>query len=175
MLDGKTLYLMRHAEASWMESGQRDFERRLNARGKRDALKMGKRLKARNILPDLILSSPAQRASQTTGLIATGLGIPVDAIVFHKTIYEAAVSDLLDIIHSLEDRYASAMLVGHNPAMTWLISQLADEHIANAPTGSVATIRISSDRWKDVATGTSRLLDFDYPKKSSNSKTRHIS
>ena len=56
MPEGKILYLMRHAEAAWMDSGQHDFERPLNARGERDAMKMGQRLKARGVFPHAIIS-----------------------------------------------------------------------------------------------------------------------
>jgi len=165
MPDGKTLYLMRHAEAAWLDSGQHDFDRPLDPRGERDASVMGKRIKALGVLPDVILSSPARRAVQTTELIATEIGFPVEAIIFRETIYEAGVSDLLNIIQSIDDHYESAMLVGHNPALSWLISQLSGEHIANAPTGSFATLRTFSNRWEDSNSGTADLLDFDDPSK----------
>lgn len=164
MTDGKTLYLMRHAEAGWM-SGQRDFDRPLDPRGELDASAMGRRLKASGIAPSLMISSPARRAAQTTKLMATELSIPANAIIFRETIYEAGISDLLNIIQSIDDRYGSAMLVGHNPALSRLISQLSGEHIANAPTCSIATLRTFSPRWEDSSARAADLLDFDYPNK----------
>jgi phosphohistidine phosphatase len=165
MPEGKTLYLMRHAEAAWMNSGQRDFERLLDLQGERDAGAMGKRLKQRGVSPDLILSSPALRAAQTSKRIALELSIPLDEIVFHEAIYEATVSDLLKIIQALDDHYGSAMLIGHNPALTWLINQLTGKHMANAPTCSIATLRTFSPRWEDTAFETADLLGFDFPEK----------
>lgn len=165
MPDGKTLYLMRHAEAAWMHSGQRDFDRPLTPKGELDAKEMGQRLKARGELPDIMLSSPARRATQTTEIIATELSHPLEAIIFREAIYEAGVSDLLDIIQNLDARYESAMLIGHNPSLTWVINQLTGEHIANAPTCSIATLRTFSPRWEDSSSGATDLLDFDYPNK----------
>ncbi len=174
MPDGKTLYLVRHAEAGWMKAGRRDFDRPLNERGRHDAVKMGRRLKAGGIMPNAIFSSPALRAAQTAEIIATELGFPVASISFEGNIYEAATADLVEAIQLLEARHSHAMLVGHNPAMTWLINHLSDDHIANAPTCSIATLRTFSSRWEDVGPATADLLDFDYPERTPESNRRPV-
>jgi phosphohistidine phosphatase len=170
MPDGKILYLVRHAESNGPGSAQLDFDRRLNKLGEHDAQIMGRRLKTRSVQPDVIISSPARRASQTSEFIATELGIPVDSISFDENIYEASVSNLIESIQTLDDLHGSAILIGHNPGISWLINQLTSEHIANAPTCSIATIRFSSKRWNDIRTCPAELLDFDYPKNPSAAK-----
>jgi phosphohistidine phosphatase SixA len=72
----KTLYIIRHAKSSWAVADQPDFERGLNERGKKDAPRMGKRLKEKNIHPDLIVSSSAKRAYSTAKKIAKVLNYP---------------------------------------------------------------------------------------------------
>ena len=126
---------------------------------------MGKRLKKRGVSPNVIISSPACRSVQTATLIANEFDISPEAIIFKKSIYEAAISDLLDAIQAIDDSHQSALLVGHNPALTWVINQLAGDHIANTPTCSVATLQTFSPRWEDSSQGTADLLDFDYPGK----------
>ena len=175
MPNGKILYLVRHAEAAWMESGQRDFDRPLKDCGRREAVELGQRLKADGILPGAILSSPALRATQTAEIIATELGFPVDSISFAENIYEATTANLIGIVQSLEDRHSSTMLIGHNPAMTWLINHLSGGHIANAPTCSIATLRTFSTRWEDAGPATADLLDFDYPGRIPDRKTHPVS
>ena len=175
MPEGKTLYLVRHAESNGPSSSQRDFDRQLNTRGEHDAQEMGRQLKIRGIQPDIIVSSPARRAAQTSEFIATELGIPADSIVFEEKIYDASVSNLVGIIQTLKDSYTSVMRIGHNPAISWLVHQLTGEHIANAPPCAMATVRISSTHWNDVRTCPAELLDFDYPKNSFGSNTPHIS
>ncbi len=66
----KTLYIIRHAKSSWKDTTLDDFDRSLNKRGKLNAPLMGDRLKSKNIVPDLILSSPAKRAKKTAKIIA---------------------------------------------------------------------------------------------------------
>ena len=163
MTDSKTLYLVRHAKSGWTDSSQRDFDRILNEQGNRDAADMGQRLQKNCIHPDIIICSPAWRAVQTLEHLAPCMNIPIVDVLYNKSIYEAATSTLLEIIQKLDDPYSSAMMIGHNPAMSWLINHLTGENISNMPTCSIATISIPSIHWKDAGSVTSTLFNFDYP------------
>ena len=92
----KTLYVIRHAKSSWDEPDQSDFERGLNDRGKRDAPRMGKRLKERGIHPDLMLSSPAKRAYSTAKRIAEVLDYSTKNIATDKEITSRAPAAIAD-------------------------------------------------------------------------------
>ena len=70
----KTILLLRHGKSDWGDPDLEDFERPLSPRGKKDAPRMGKVLLQYNLLPDLIVSSPAERAKQTARRIATACG-----------------------------------------------------------------------------------------------------
>jgi phosphohistidine phosphatase len=163
MPDEKVLYLVRHAEAAWPESGQRDFDRTLTSGGGKEAQKMGRLLKTRAVVPQLLLSSPAIRAVQTAERIAGELTFPKERIVFDPRIYEASVSDLFQILLGIEDQYASVLMVAHNPALTELIHKISSGLIGNAPPGAVATIRISSLHWMDLRARTGTLSNYDVP------------
>lgn len=162
MTDGKTLYLLRHAESSWSGTDLSDFDRPLNGHGLRDAPEMGRGMKARGAVPEIVLCSSAKRAMQTL----ENLGLGIENIVFDERIYEASKGELLSIIQSLENRYSSAMLIGHNPAMTWLTTQLSGAHIGNMPTCAIATIELASALWGKAGSCPAKLLDFDYPEKT---------
>ena len=139
----KTLYLVRHAKSDW-NTGETDFDRPLNKRGLRDAPEMGRRLKDRGDVPELIVCSTAKRAQQT--LAALDLGV---ANVIHEPrIYEASTGDLLELVQKLDDSVDAAMLIGHNPSMTWLASMLSGVRIEGMPTCSVATIVRDTNRWE---------------------------
>jgi len=162
MTDGKTLYLMRHAESSWSGTDLSDFDRTLNERGIRDAPEMGRRLKVRGPLPEIILCSPAKRAMQTF----ENMGLGIENVVFDERIYAASTGELLDIIQSLENDCDSAMLIGHNPTMARLISRLSDIRIDSTPTCAIATIGLASTHWRKAGSCTAILHDFDYPEKT---------
>ncbi len=162
----KTLFLVRHAKSSWKDPTLGDQDRPLNKRGKHDAPRMGKRLAEREIRPGLLLTSPAVRARKTAAIIASEIGFPAEQIVVDGQIYHGGTTGLLEVIHGLDDGADSAMIFGHNPALTDLVNHLANTSIENIPTCGVAEIRFHSQSWSDVVGGAGELADFDYPKRT---------
>lgn len=161
----KIIYLVRHAKSSWDHPELRDFDRPLNERGKRDAPKMGRRLKEREIVPDLMLSSPANRALTTCKTIAQIIGYDDKAIKTNQGIYHANEDDLINIVRELPDNVNEVMIFGHNPGLTEFANLILKENIANIPTTGVVACRLTIDHWKDFKPGCGKLLFFDFPKK----------
>jgi len=54
MSEKRTILFMRHAKSSWADSKQKDLDRPLNKRGKRDAPAMGRYLKGLGIVPEYL-------------------------------------------------------------------------------------------------------------------------
>ena len=161
----KRLTLIRHAKSSWVDLGARDFDRKLNDRGKRDAPEMGRRLKARGCSPDGFVSSPAKRAFKTAKIIAEQIGYPEAGIRADERIYEAGVEDLLEVAGEMDDRWNHAILVGHNPGITRFAVWLGDRGFENVPTCGVVDLECRIGSWNALAMDCATLLDFDYPKK----------
>ncbi|ADN08708.1 SixA phosphatase family protein [Sulfurimonas autotrophica] len=160
----KTLYIIRHAKSSWKDLNLDDFERPLNKRGKNDAPQMSKRLKQQGIYPDIILSSPAKRAKQTAKAIAKEISYD-EKIRYIEDIYEASPNTLENILHSLDDKYETVFLIGHNPGLNMLVEKYVDFE-ENIPTGGVVSIKFDTKEWKNISRKYAELLWFDYPKKS---------
>ena len=80
----KTLYLVRHAKSSWKYPNLDDFERPLNKRGRKNAPFMGRILKKLKAVPDLVISSPANRAATTARIIADMIDYPLEKIQFER-------------------------------------------------------------------------------------------
>ena len=163
MSDSRILYLVRHANSGWQDSSQMDFDRVLSERGRCEAEEMGIRLRGKNIQPNTVICSSAWRAVQTYEVLAPYVNIPKEEVIFKKSMYEAATSTLLQIVQNLKNSSSSAMLIGHNPSMSWLASQLTGEHITNMPTCSIATIRLPSGNWNDIPVVECELAGLDYP------------
>jgi phosphohistidine phosphatase len=143
----------------------------LDARGKRDAPKMGKRLAKRDVRPDLILSSPARRVLTTAEIIAKKLDYHVKDIVVHDGLYAVAADDLLSVIHKLSDKLKCVMLFGHNPELSELAHRLSGE-ITDLPTCSAAEFTFSAKSWSDVGEAKPTRVAVDYPKKSQGKASR---
>lgn len=162
----KTLYIIRHAKSSWDNPGQPDFERGLNDRGKRDAPRMGKRLKEKEIHPHVMLSSPAKRAYATAKRIAKVLNYPKKSIKTESQLYHAGEDVLLSSVQSINDKHEIAFLFGHNPGLTEFVNALAetDPGIDNIPTCGIVAFKLAVDSWKQVTWHSAKLAFFDYPK-----------
>lgn len=161
----KALYLIRHAKSSWDNPGLSDFDRPLNDRGQRDAPRMGKQLKEREVAPDLMLSSPAKRAITTCKEIAKILGYEKDRIKTDKRIYHADEEELLQVLSELSENQEVVVLVGHNPGFTNFANSLFKEHIMNIPTCGIVAGKLKIKSWKEIKAGCGKLEFFDFPKK----------
>lgn len=122
----KELLLLRHGKSDW-NTDTTDFYRPLNKRGKRNAQQMGEWLDAQKLAPDLIISSPATRALTTAEIVCAAMGLSVHSIQTEKSIYEASLSDLRQILLHIPDSVQRLLLVGHNPGFEYLLSDLAPD------------------------------------------------
>ncbi len=161
----KTIYLIRHAKSDWSIPGQPDFNRTLNHRGQSDAPLMGKVLKELQVSPELILSSPAERARRTAEFISEQLKYPIEKIKFEDEIYEASPRTLLRLINNLDNELSNVAIFGHNPTFTYLAEFLCKAELGNIPTSGAVKIQFDLDDWAAVSEGTGELRWFEYPKK----------
>lgn len=162
----KTLYVVRHAKSSWDEPDQADFDRSLNERGKRDAPRMGKRLKEKRVHPDVIITSPAKRAKSTARRIAKVLEYPKEKIKTDDLLYHATDDQILAVLQKMNDKHDTVMYFGHNPGLTDFVNSIMniERDIDNVPTCGVIAFQFSIDSWKQLTWGIGNLLFFDYPK-----------
>ena len=154
----KTLLLLRHAKSSWEDASLPDFERPLNKRGLRAAPRIGQFMSERGLRPDLVLSSPAQRARETATLALEAGGIETP-LRYETRIYEADVPTLLEIIRGIEETHREVMLVGHNPGLEELLSFLTGEN-RRMRTATLARIVLDSERWSDAGEHASGRLEL---------------
>lgn len=161
----KTLILIRHAKSSWDDPDLDDFDRPLNARGMRDAPKMGKRLKEKGLAPDRVMSSPANRALTTAGLFAQAMQLPSGLIKKEKKLYHASADEMLALVRALPDEEDCIFLVGHNPGLTDFANELqTEEEINNIPTAGIVAIKFDLQHWKSVKAETGELAFYHFPK-----------
>ncbi len=155
----KTLYLIRHAKSDWNTTAQTDFERPLNKRGLKDAPMMANKLIDLNFNPTATYCSPAQRTTTTSELILNTANI-----IFEKTIYEASLKDLTNLINKFADEHSEIAIIGHNPAISYLSNHITGDFISNMPTCSVVKIELEIDSWAETTQGSGTQKFFIYPK-----------
>lgn len=161
----KILTLIRHAKSDWSSDSGSDFDRQLNARGKKAAPMMGRRMVDANILPDLLVCSPAQRAKVTAELIAEELDYNQTDIIYKPEIYEARVSTLIKLITEFPAHEHIAM-IGHNPGLSDLAEWLCPEGSDWLPTCAILSLQLAVTNWDAINEHCASVLRYDYPRKT---------
>ncbi len=146
----KTLLVLRHAKAEQPESGQLDFDRDLTKRGKLDAQKVGQHLAELKLVPQTIVASAAKRTRKTAQRVAEALGLSED-VATTRELYDARLSDIINVVRQFAADADVALLVGHNPGMAELVAALG-EPISSYPTASLACLRLPIDEWQQAST-----------------------
>ncbi len=166
----RRLTLLRHAKSSWDDSVKTDFDRPLNAKGRRAASVMGAFLAREGLAFDLVVCSPATRVRQTLEGVEDGLGRALTP-VFDSRIYMASAAGLAEVLGALSAGAGHVLLVGHNPGIEDLVLWLVPEAAGGRgsveekyPTAAIAELELGVDDWAGIAEGCARLLRFTRPR-----------
>ena len=159
----KHIILIRHAQAEGIQSGLKDIERMLTPVGSKDATRMGKLLFEANIIPDLILSSSAERTTETTKYLCEQLNFNFDKVAFEEDLYESSVRLLVNSIQKIKSEYKCVFLVAHNPSISYLAEYLTGEVIGNLPPCGVVNLSSEIDSWEEISQGSFELVKFYDP------------
>lgn len=164
------LILMRHGKASKDYDLYEDIDRPLNKRGKKDVKIIRKQLAVSDVVPEVILCSPALRVTETYDEICKAF--PDTPAFSSKALYSATASDLVEIIRQIKEDVSTVMLIGHNPGFTDLAEIICDGAYSDDeafrrmgkkfPTAAVAVLEINGN-WADVKDNSARLIAFARP------------
>lgn len=153
-----SLLLLRHAKSSWDNPKLDDFDRPLAPRGIKAAPKIGAYIQRRELLPDLVLCSTAQRARETLSLIIPYLACESTIRMQRKLYHSESANALLDHIRQQDSRFKTIMLVGHNPALhdlaTTVVKSGSEQYrkqlAEKFPTAALAVIRFKTSDWRSI-------------------------
>ena len=145
------LYLLRHAKSSW-ESYEDDYDRVLSERGRNDACTLGEYLHKNNINFENTLCSSSQRTRETISIINTVSPHSIDEVNYLDSLYHASSDKIKEVVQNYSNK--SLLIVGHNPGISELISDLLKSNIVDYPTCVFAQFKLTSH---DVASSSARV------------------
>lgn len=161
----KTLLLVRHAKSSWNDADVSDMDRPLKRSGVKDAIEVSEKLKSKKVTPDILITSPAVRAMTTALIFARTLKYHYNRIVINEMVYDFSKDALLPLLRNIDDKYDVVMLIGHDPAFTYLLNDLTGKAFEKMPTAAVAKINFSVKQWQKITPGKGKLIFLESPKK----------
>jgi phosphohistidine phosphatase len=137
------LYFLRHGAADWPDWNRPDDERPLTKEGRRELHQVGEFLARLKAKPDLILTSPLPRASQTADIVAEHL----QARVHEERLLSPGFG--AEDLKRLRRKYPQQvlMLVGHEPDFSSTIASLTGGAVKLSKAG-VALVELDSGKSK---------------------------
>jgi phosphohistidine phosphatase len=149
----KILVLIRHAEARRAQLFEEDEKRQLTQHGVQQAEQLRAKLQSLPHFPQQVLSSTATRTQQTTEVVIEHLPLEAE---YHKTLYNADTPALYKQLSALPTATSVVWLVGHNPGISLLASELSAEHCNLSP-ANAAVIALPISTWEELAPGLGTL------------------
>jgi phosphohistidine phosphatase len=146
----KRVVIVRHAKT--VPYGyDNDFTRDLTGKGESDALKISRSMKIKNMIPDLIISSPAKRAMHTALIFCSQLGYDETKIIREQNLYsEMTAQNFVELLQNLPETAQTVFVFGHNPTAYYLVYSLVKDFNSDMPTCSTVVIDFQINTWKEV-------------------------
>jgi phosphohistidine phosphatase len=159
----KKIYFIRHAKAENFSEGLSDYERGVKKRGFKDIETIGSYMALQDITPDIILSSCALSAQESTINLAQKLAFN-GVKHFLEELYYAPCEDIINILMAQDDSMNVMFVIGHNPQLNELVNRFSQEYISKIPTMGVVALEFDINSWAALQEEKGSLNFFIYPK-----------
>jgi phosphohistidine phosphatase len=147
------IYFLRHGAADWPDWKKPDDERPLTEKGKKEMHEVGAFLANLSVKPDIVLTSPLPRASQTAEIAARY----IDSKYVEEELLKPGFgrSELKKLLKKRSGN--SVMLVGHEPDFSKTVGKLTGARVKLSKAG-IALVEV------DANLGSGKLLWLFPPK-----------
>jgi phosphohistidine phosphatase len=167
------LLVLRHAKAAPHDE-KHDRERPLVARGREDAARIGRVMREKSYIPQLVLCSPAARTVQTWEQVAAWLdnGPVLDV---RDALYDASEATIMACVRDMRTSASCLLYVGHNPGLERFAGRMLARPQGDAerlrykqlalkfPTAALAVIDFGVGHWAQIEPATGALSDVITP------------
>lgn len=155
----KKLILIRHSFAESGSLAPSDYKRNLTVVGEKVAQNQAKLLLKKNLIPDLIITSTATRAIQTTNKFDTILN-PTNGVKTVKFLYEDYTTlEFFNMLNAIEESITTAAIIGHNPTIAAMASRLDTDSYNGFEPCSMAVFS-GFKQWATVQVGDAKILEY---------------
>lgn len=160
----RRLTLLRHGEAQALDSCPEDFERALTRRGSIEAQEIAARIVHRDLIPDLILVSPAERAWSTAEIVADACELDAKQVQCARELYLASPETTWRLLAHKDPALKHILICGHNPGLSQLASRLGPHpQRRNLATGSLVSAVWLNARWDTLQPETASSCESEDP------------
>lgn len=161
-LPRRRLALMRHAKSDWKSGVATDHARPLNARGRRDAPRMGSWLALQGWEPQLVVLSDSARTTETWERLRPSLSRS-PLVMRSPLLYHAGLPALLAHSATWPPEAGTVLALGHNPG--WEDAQATlSGRFETMTTANIALLEGAGESWAKALSGDWTLQILGRPK-----------
>lgn len=164
----RELLILRHAKSAWDGGAESDFDRPLDKQGILSCHVVARKLMDEKLLPDLVLSSSAVRATQTVLRIAKQARISMSQIKWNPNLYSSSTDIWLKSLQDAPAQTQRILICGHNPELEQLLELLCVQPAPPKDDGkvlssaSLAHLRVLVP-WSEVGEKCATLVSISRP------------
>lgn len=150
----KNIFIVRHATAEDFGSGavMRDYDRQLIPKGIMESAKVGKHLLGYFPKIEAIYSSGAKRALETATYIAEQIKFDTEKIEVKDALYGSGPRGYLEVVNSIPENINNAMVVGHNPDITYFVDYLTrDDTEGTMKKATLIHLTFDGFKWEEIS------------------------
>lgn len=163
-MGSRRLTLLRHGKAEPADAYPEDFERPLTHRGTLEAQEMATRLLHRNLVPDLVLVSPAERAWATAEILAKICELDAKQVQCARELYLASPEKTWRLLAHRAASITHILICGHNPGLSQVASRLGPKvQPRELATAGIATAVWHYGDWATLQPETADSCEMDDP------------
>lgn len=147
------LLIMRHCHAeAGLVARLNDKTRKLSSQGKTAAKEIGQALFSQNIVPEVILTSNADRTLETAQLVCGALAVSEHSIEASADLYLGSAEDYLELINSQPADRSTILIIGHNPAVSTFFGSCRAKGMNTVffKPGELAVLQIDISSWSQL-------------------------
>ena len=160
----RRLTLLRHGEAQALDSCPEDFERALTRRGVIEAQEIAERIVRRDLIPDLILVSPAERAWSTAEIVASACELDTKQLQCARELYLGSPETTWKVLSRRDSSLRHILICGHNPGLSQIASRLGPKPcLRELPTAGIASAVWYNARWETLQPESAASCELDDP------------
>jgi phosphohistidine phosphatase len=113
---------------------------------------MGMLVKDKELIPQVIFCSTAERARETAKALVESTGYS-GKVTFLDSFYLAEPAAYIGELAKLPDGLERVMVIGHNPGLEGVLQMLSHQ-VESLPTAAIAHLVLPIQRWSELTTDT---------------------
>ena len=146
----KKLIIIRHAKSDWSNS-KSDLDRPISIRGVNDAKIISKIFDSQNLQPEIIYTSIAKRAIETSKIFIERSKFlsNLDCLEVGE-LYDFSGNGVKSFIKNLNEKLSTVLIFTHNNSCNFLVNDFANRINLHVPTCGMLIFEFNVSLWAEI-------------------------